>query len=69
MTSSDKSPFEGLLSFRDATDRWGLNESTLRKAIEYGKLQVGADVQKFGKQWVITETAMRREYGLPPNAL
>ena len=58
-------PFDGLLAFGDATALWGLNESTLRKAIVSGKLHEGTDVQKFGKQWVITEAAMRREYGAP----
>ena len=43
-------PFDGLLAFGDATELWGLNESTLRKAIAYGKLQDGIDAQKFGKQ-------------------
>lgn len=57
--------FDGLLSFGDATTLWGLNESTLRKAIAYGKLVDGIDVQKFGKQWVITSAAMQREYGEP----
>lgn len=57
--------FDGLLAFGDATALWGLNESTLRKAIAYGKLQCGVDAQKFGKQWVVTEAAMRREYGEP----
>jgi hypothetical protein len=58
-------PFDNLLSFRDATDLWNLNESTLRKAIQYGKLVNGVDVQKFGKQWIITRSAMQREYGEP----
>ena len=56
-------PFDGLLAFSDATTLWGLNESTLRKAISYGKLINGIDVCKFGKQWVISIEAMRREYG------
>ncbi len=33
---------------------WGLNESTLRKAISNGKLVNGIDVCKFGKQWVVS---------------
>ena len=37
-------PFDGLLAFSDATALWGLNESTLRKAISYGKLINGVDV-------------------------
>ncbi len=59
-------PFDGLLAFSDATDIWKLNESTLRKAISYGKLRDGIDVLKFGKQWVVTRSAMLREYGQPP---
>ena len=59
------SPFIGLLAFSDATELWGLNESTLRKAVSYGKLQDGIDVMKFGKQWVVTKSSMLREYGNP----
>lgn len=58
-------PFDGLMAFSDATTLWGLNESTLRKAIAYGKLINGVDVCKFGKQWVISIEAMKREYGEP----
>lgn len=58
-------PFDGLMAFSDATDIWGLNESTLRKAIIYGKLINGIDVCKFGKQWVVSINAMEREYGIP----
>lgn len=56
-------PFDGLMAFSDATELWGLNESTLRKAIAYGKLVNGVDVCKFGKQWVVSVAAMKREYG------
>ena len=58
-----KTPFDGLIAFSDATELWGLNESTLRKAICYGKLVNGVDVCKFGKQWVVSMDAMKREYG------
>ncbi len=60
-----ETPFDGLMAFSDATELWGLNESTLRKAISYGKLVNGVDVCKFGKQWVVSIDAMRREYGTP----
>ena len=60
-----ETPFDGLIAFTDATQLWGLNESTLRKAISYGKLVDGVDACKFGKQWVVCERAMRREYGTP----
>ncbi len=60
-----QTPFDGLMAFTDATELWGLNESTLRKAISYGKLVSGVDACKYGKQWVISVDAMKREYGLP----
>ena len=59
-----ETPFDGLLSFGDASELWGLNESTLRKAVTYGKLVNGVDVCKFGKQWVVSVEAMQREYGI-----
>ncbi len=58
-------PFDGLMAFSDATTLWGLNESTLRKAVAYGKLVNGVDVSKFGKQWIVSVSAMQREYGMP----
>ena len=60
-----RTPFDGLMAFTDATQLWGLNESTLRKAIAYGKLVNGIDACKYGKQWVISMEAMKREYGEP----
>lgn len=60
-----KTPFDGLMAFSDATLIWGLNESTLRKAIAYGKLVNGVDVCKYGKQWIVSIKAMEREYGIP----
>ena len=60
-----KTPFDGLIAFTDATQLWGLNESTLRKAIAYGKLVKGIDACKYGKQWVVSIEAMNREYGNP----
>ena len=58
-------PFDGLMAFSDATTLWGLHESTLRKAVAYGKLRSGIDVCKFGKQWIVSVAAMKREYGNP----
>ena len=60
-----ETPFDDLMAFSDASELWRLNESTLRKAIRYGKLTEGVDVCKFGKQWVVSMAAMRREYGEP----
>ena len=60
--------FNGLMSFSDASRIWQLNESTLRKALAYGKLKAGTDCCKYGKQWVITTDAMIREYGPYPKS-
>ena len=60
-----KTVFDGIMAFTEATELWGLNESTLRKAITYGKLVDGVDACKFGKQWVVSSQAMIREYGPP----
>lgn len=57
-------PFDNLLSMKDATDMWGLNESTLRKAIATGKLVEGVDVRKYGKQWILLKSSVEREYGI-----
>ena len=56
-------PFDGIISFADAAAIWNLNESTLRKAVAHGRLVRGIDVCKYGKQWLISMSAMEREYG------
>lgn len=58
-------PFDGLISFSDASELWGLSESTLRKAVSYGKIVPGVDARKYGKQWVVNCDVMLREYGDP----
>ena len=63
-----RTPFDGLMSFSDASELWGLSESTLRKAVAYGKIVPDVDARKFGKQWIVTREAMSREYGEPAMA-
>lgn len=58
-------PFDDLMSFADASELWGLSESTLRKAVSYGKIVSGIDARKYGKQWIVAKGAMQREYGDP----
>ena len=58
-------PFDGLISFSDASELWGLSGSTLRKAVAYGKIVPGVDARKYGKQWIVDREAMMREYGNP----
>ena len=57
--------FDGLISFSDASELWRLSESTLRKAVAYGKIVSGVDARKYGKQWIVNRDAMLREYGNP----
>ncbi len=61
----NENPFEGLMSLAEAAHRWGRADATLRQAIQRGKFTAGVDAKLFGKQWIITESAMRREYGEP----
>ena len=58
-----KSSFDSLISCSDAAVLWKIDESTIRKAISGGKLKPGVDIMKFGKQWVVTAKAMKREFG------
>lgn len=64
----ENTPFDNLMSFADASELWGLSESTLRKAVSYGKIVSGIDARKYGKQWIVTKDAMQREYGDPVSA-
>ena len=59
-----KGAFDTMMSCADAALIWRLDESTLRKAILAHRFVEGTDVMKFGKQWIITEKAMTREFGL-----
>lgn len=60
-----KTAFDDIMSFGDASLIWHLNESTLRKAVSHGRFIKGVDVCKYGKQWLISLSAMKREYGEP----
>lgn len=60
-----KTSFDDILSFSDASAIWNLSESTLRKAVAYGKFTKGVDACKYGKQWLISMAAMQRVYGAP----
>ncbi len=55
--------FSKIYSLKDASIKWNIDDSVLRKAISNGKLVKGKDVEKYGKQWVVTIEAMERVYG------
>lgn len=52
-----------VMTFAEATERWGLADSTLRKLATTNKLLEGLDFRKSGKVWLITRDAMERTYG------
>lgn len=65
------SKFAELLSLSEAAEIWGIDESSIRKAISQNRLVDGSDCRKFGKQWVVTVEGMHRVFtkgyiDLPP---
>ena len=58
-------PFLTTFAFQEAAKRWHRTDATLRQAIHRGKFADGIDCKQIGKQWVILEEAMRREYDAP----
>lgn len=59
---SSKSLYD-VMTFAEATEKWGLADSTLRKLVTSNKLQEGIDYRKSGKVWLINEDAMIKVYG------
>ena len=55
-------PFADLLSAAEAAEIWGIDQSSIRKAINDGRMTEGLDYRKFGKQWVVTADAMHRVF-------
>jgi hypothetical protein len=58
---------ETVMTFAEATEKWGLKDSTLRKLATTEKLKEGIDYRKSGKVWLITKEAMIRIYGEQKN--
>lgn len=54
-----------IMTFAEATEKWGLADSTLRKLVTTDKLVEGVDYRKSGKVWLITKDAIKRVYGEP----
>ncbi|OPX85836.1 MAG: hypothetical protein A4E53_03315 [Pelotomaculum sp. PtaB.Bin104] len=57
---------ENILSLTEASQRWGLSESTIRMAISRGRFVEDEEIRKSGKIWLITIPAMERVYGKEP---
>ena len=54
-----------IFTFAEASEKWGLDSSTLRKLVLTDKVEIGEDVKKSGKTWLITGECMNRLYGEP----
>lgn len=60
-----RNPLDEVMAFSEASETWGLGESTLRSTVRTNKLAEGVDYRKSGKVWLITKEAMQRVYGEP----
>jgi len=49
-------------TFAEASELWGLSESTLRRAQHSGRFKEG-ETKKSGGTWIVTRAAMERLYG------
>ncbi|CEN21456.1 helix-turn-helix domain-containing protein [Paraclostridium sordellii] len=58
-----KGSFEGLYTFIEVAEIYGIDDSCLRKQVSRGKFVIGEDVKKMGRAWIITEQAMLRSFG------
>ena len=61
---SIRNPLESVLTFSEATEKWGLGHSTLRESAKHNRFLPG-ETRKSGGTWLVTYEAMRRMYGEP----
>jgi len=61
----EKDYLHSVMTFSEATERWGLGESTLRAMVRDNRLEENRDYRKSGKVWLITDVAMIKLYGVP----
>jgi len=54
-----------VMTFKEASEKWGKSDSTLRMAVRTDKLKEGIDYRKSGNVWLITKSAMIKIYGDP----
>lgn len=59
-----ENPLDSVLTFAEATEKWGLGNSTLRESVRNDRFQEG-EVRKSGNTWLVTYEAMKRLYGEP----
>lgn len=56
-----------VLTATEASEVWGLNESTVKKACQQGRF-TDQEARKSGGTWLVTITGMERIYGIKPTA-
>ena len=57
---------DNVMTLVEATEKWGLADSTLRKLMTTDKLVTGIDYKKSGRATLITKRAMTKIYGDMP---
>lgn len=58
-----KGSFEGLYTFIEVAQIYGMDDSSLRKQVARNKFIIGKDIKKMGRTWIITEQSMVRNFG------
>ena len=58
-----KGSFEGLYTFLEVAEIYGIDDSCLRKQVARNKFVIGEEVKKMGRTWIITEQAMIKSFG------
>lgn len=58
-----KGSFEGLYTFIEVAQIYGMNDSSLRKQVARNKFIIGKEIKKMGRTWIITEQAMVKNFG------
>ena len=57
-----KGSFEGLYTFLEVAEIYGIDDSCLRKQVARDKFVIGEEVKKMGRTWIITEQAMIKSF-------
>lgn len=56
---------DSVMTFSEATEKWGLGESTLRSMVKSNRLKEKRDYRKSGGVWLIRKDSMEKSYGQP----
>lgn len=56
-----------IMTFKEAAEKWGIKDNTLRMMTRTNRLQEGIDYRKSANTWLITRDAMIKLYGEEKN--